>query len=520
MAHLAAPLLALFLMLVGLVSPPAHAQERRVALVIGNTSYQHATRLPNAVNDADAMARTLGAMGFAATRLPDQDAAGMRRALRDFSDASRGASVALFFFAGHGLQAGQRDRAENFLVPTDARLADERDLEDETIPLSRVLTLMEGARTRIVILDACRDNPLARRMARPGATRNIGRGLARIDDDRAGGTLVAFSTAPGTVAEDGRGRNSPFTEALVRHLPTPGLEVQPMFTRVRAEVARATNNTQIPWTNTALLEEVFLAGLPSGNVAAARPAPVAPPAPTQPAVGVSPEGSGYPVAVGQAFRDCPDCPEMVVIPAGSFVMGSPPGEEGRFDEEGPQRTVRLSHPLAVGRFEVTFGEWNACFASGRCGDRRGAGRRREGERASLPVDQVSWHDAQDYVRWLSARTGQTYRLLTEAEWEYAARGGTTTPWHTGMSISRSQANFGAQWQVADFQRRIYQQPVGSYAANRFGLHDMAGNLREWVQDCFDTYAGAPTDASLAVLTGDCCCCPRKNGQVRLSGWHG
>jgi uncharacterized caspase-like protein len=260
-----------------LAAAPALAQERRVALVVGNTAYSHASVPPNAVNDADAVATTLRRLGFVVTLVRNQGVVEMRRALRDFSDASRGADMALFFFAGHGLQAAQGDRAENFLVPTDARLADERDLEDETIPLSRVLALMRGARVRVVVLDACRDNPLATRMMRPGATRSVGRGLAPIDAAQAGGTLVAFSTAPGAVAADGRGPNSPFTETLLRHLPTPEIEIQTMFTRVRAEVVRATNNAQEPWTNSALLEEVFLAGPQPGQIALAPQA--APPTP-------------------------------------------------------------------------------------------------------------------------------------------------------------------------------------------------------------------------------------------------
>ena len=136
-------------------------------------------------------------------------------------------------------------------------------------------------------------------------------------------------------------------------------------------------------------------------------------APARPTPSVAPAGSGYPVGVGQSFRDCGDCPEMVVIPAGRFTMGSPASEPGRFDWEGPQREVFLRSSLAVGKFEVTFGEWDACVAGGGCSHRpadEGWGRGRQ------PVMNVSWNDAQQYVRWLSGRTGRGYRLLTEAEW--------------------------------------------------------------------------------------------------------
>jgi formylglycine-generating enzyme required for sulfatase activity len=203
--------------------------------------------------------------------------------------------------------------------------------------------------------------------------------------------------------------------------------------------------------------------------------------------------SGFPVGVGQSFRDCPECPEMVVIPAGQFTMGSPESEPGRFSSEGPQREVFVRSSLAVGKFEVTFGEWDACVSAGGCSHRPndfGWGRGRQ------PVVDVSWEDAQQYVRWLSSRTGRTYRLLTEAEWEYAARGGTTTPYSFGWSISPSQANYSDS-------RLSRTTAVGSYAANRFGLHDMHGNVWEWVEDCWGSYSGAPTDASIPVTGGGC-----------------
>nr|WP_281244728.1 formylglycine-generating enzyme family protein [Falsiroseomonas stagni] len=185
---------------------------------------------------------------------------------------------------------------------------------------------------------------------------------------------------------------------------------------------------------------------------------------------------------------------MVVIPAGRFVMGSPADEPGRFPSEGPQREVVVSRALAVGKFEVTFAEWDACVSAGGCSHRpsdQGWGRGRQ------PVMNVTWNDAQQYVRWLSGRAGRRYRLLTEAEWEYAARAGTTTPYSFGATISPSQANF--------YNSRLNRtQGVGSYPANGWGLHDMHGNVWEWVQDCLrDDYAGAPTEASQAVETGDC-----------------
>jgi formylglycine-generating enzyme required for sulfatase activity len=221
-----------------------------------------------------------------------------------------------------------------------------------------------------------------------------------------------------------------------------------------------------------------------------------PPAPVQPAVGVYHQNRP-----GTEFRDCHECPEMVVVPAGSFLMGSPPSEQGRLGigfDEGPQHTVTIRQPFAVGRYEVTFNEWDACMRGSGCNEYQpsdqgwGGGRR--------PVINVSWDDAQVYVRWLSQATGEPYRLLSEAEWEYAARAGTTTRYSWGdNSPTRKQANFDMHRDV-NFGRTT---KVGSRLRNPWGLHDMHGNVWEWVEDCWNEgYQGAPSDGS-AWTSGNC-----------------
>ena len=200
---------------------------------------------------------------------------------------------------------------------------------------------------------------------------------------------------------------------------------------------------------------------------------------------------------GTAFRDCPECPDMVVIPAGTFTMGSAETENGHSQSEAPQRAVGIA-AFALGQYEVTFEEWDACVAGGGCMHRpadRGWGRGRR------PVILISWDDAKEYVAWLSRKTGRTYRLPSEAEWEYAARAGTTTRFYWGDELGRNQANcFGCGSEWDDKQTA----PVGSFAANQFGLHDMHGNVKEWVEDCWVTnsYRGAPSDGS-AWLAGVC-----------------
>jgi uncharacterized caspase-like protein len=216
--------------------------ERRIALVIGNSSYQHAGQLANPANDANAVVTMLKAAGFASVEVRrDLGIAEMRRVLGDFSEAARDADMALLFYAGHGIEVD----GTNYLIPIDARLARDFDVEDEAISLDRVLRAIEPAkRLRFVMLDACRDNPFLRTMKR--VSRSVGRGLARIEPT-ASDTLVAFATEAGTVAADGDKTSSPFTEALLRHLATPGLDVRIAFGRVRDDVMQKTSNRQRPF---------------------------------------------------------------------------------------------------------------------------------------------------------------------------------------------------------------------------------------------------------------------------------
>ncbi len=214
-----------------------------------------------------------------------------------------------------------------------------------------------------------------------------------------------------------------------------------------------------------------------------------------PAVAVSAAANLTP---GNTFRDCDVCPEMVAIPAGSFMMGSPASEQGRSDDEGPQHQVNIARPFAAGKFEVTFDEWEACVRERGCRGGRGRGKR--------PVFNVSWNDAKQYTKWLSAKTGKPYRLLTEAEWEYVARAGTTTPFNTGANINPTRANYDAGMSYAgsvigEFRKQT--AAAGSFQPNAFGLYDVHGNVWEWTEDCWNAnYQGAPNDGS-ARTTGDC-----------------
>lgn len=199
---------------------------------------------------------------------------------------------------------------------------------------------------------------------------------------------------------------------------------------------------------------------------------------------------------GTKWRDCEKCPEVVAVPPGSFEMGAPPDEEDRRDSEGPVHRVTIAEPLAVGVYEVTFDEWDACSREGGC---RGRPDDRGWGRAKRPVINVSWKDAKVYLGWLSAVTGKPYRLLSEAEWEYVARAGTRGPFHFDDAMSPGRANYAV---LRSYRRKTVA--VGSFPGNAFGLHDVHGNVWEWVDDCWHAdYTGAPSDGSAWTTGGDC-----------------
>jgi caspase domain-containing protein len=225
-----------------LFSEPALA-EKRVALIIGNSAYQNVSRLVNPTNDAEAMAATLKNAGFDPVYLKrDLKVSEMRRALRDFSDVVRDADVAIVYYAGHGIEID----GTNYVIPTDAVLERDIDAYDEAVPLDRILTVIEPARQlRLIILDACRDNPFSSNMKRTIGSRGIGRGLAKVEPTNPN-TLIAFASKAGSTASDGE-RNSPFTAALVKHITTPGLDLRKAFGYVRDDVLKNTGNKQEPY---------------------------------------------------------------------------------------------------------------------------------------------------------------------------------------------------------------------------------------------------------------------------------
>ncbi len=389
----------------------AAVAEGRTALVIGNADYLSAPTLANPVNDARAIAAALGRLGFEVFLGTDLDTEAMRRLIRDFSNAAETSDLALFFYAGHGIQVAGR----NYLIPTDAVLERESDLDFAAVDLQIVLRQLELAGGHsIILLDACRDNPFETRLSRAmGAARSsaaLGRGLAQVET--LGGALIGFATDPGEVAFDGSGANSPFTAALLSHIETPGLEVNALMTRVRADVVAATGQQQRPWSTSSLLSEVYLAaaeeagaasatdplladvdlwksadqdgtrdalmnylarfpdglfadlardrlaetdpnGPPEERVATAQP--VLP----QPRAGAA-AGAGVDAAPAEQDGACDFCPDLVALAGGTFRMGS--ASDLATPAEGPVTTVTLA-PFRMSVGEVTVGDYRRFLAA-------------------------------------------------------------------------------------------------------------------------------------------------------------
>ena len=522
---------ALISFFVSLFLPILAFAEARIALVIGNGDYETTGwALTNPENDARLMKQSLEAVGFDVAMLLNATEDQMEDAFASHGARLRAGgqdAVGLIYFAGHGIQS----EGYNYLIPVDANARTEQDVWAQAPRLGQALQHVRAAGNGVnfVILDACRNNPL------PSSNRSAGSGgLAPVARSR--GLLVSYSTEPGFTALDGTGTNSPYTEALAQVIQQDGLIAEQVFKRVADQVNQATGGAQTPFYNSGLIGEDFCFGdcdKPASSMVSsairlvtggagrdleegeAADAPETDAVATQP---IDPPPATTPDTAFSTIKDCDTCPELVILPAGTFTMGSPNQEFRRFDNEGPQREVSVPR-FAVGKYEVTFGEYAACRADGGCQDHDPS---TDGRKDPLwfssrrPVMMVNARDAEAYVAWLNSKVdGAPYRLLSEAEWEYAARAGTDTPFSTGDEITSDDANYNGQRSYANkpVGGAYLRMPidVGSYAPNAFGLYDMHGNVAEWIADCFrNSYAGLPKDGS-AVPGSENCSRPVRGG---------
>ncbi|MDD5392233.1 MAG: SUMF1/EgtB/PvdO family nonheme iron enzyme [Thiothrix sp.] len=462
----------------------AEADGKRVALVIGNQAYADSP-LRNPVNDADKMAEALRGLGFEVMKATNLDQKGIKAAIRRFGERLDSNSVGLFYFSGHGTQVG----GKNYLIPIGAEIQYEDEVADAAVDADLVLAKMESARNglNILILDACRNNPFSR------SFRSSTKGLARMDAPT--GTVIIYATSPGDVAADGTGDNGLFTSHLLQHIKTPGIDIGETLRLTRLGVLQQSEREgkkQVPWESSSLLARFCFAGC--GQPAQASP--------------VSLPTAAKPVAAAPPAR-LPFEPEMVAIPSGKFTMGC---KAGRDDVDGDCNSgEKPAHEVSISAFqlaktEVMFDQWDACEKADACphADDEGWGR------GDLPVINVSWDDVTlQYIPWLNQETGKNYRLPTEAEWEYAARAGTASAYPWGNGIGKDNANCYEDSCGETFDS---PSPVGSFAANSFGLYDMHGNVWEWVQDWKGAYAAEPQADPTGASSG-------ANRVLRGGSWY-
>ncbi|VFU10024.1 conserved exported protein of unknown function [Methylocella tundrae] len=434
------------------------------ALVIDNAAYASGG-LPSApaLSSAQSLARELTRIGFNVGIAANLRQNAMRGAINAFTGTIKPGSAALFFFSGYGVEA----KGTTYLIPIDANIWTEADVRDQGISVDAILAAMDkaGAKVKIMILDASRRNPFERRF------RSLSGGLGAIDPPPQ--TLLLSSAEPGKVVD---GDSNMFIGELLKELRSPDARADDVFNHTRLGVARATSNQQTPVVKSTLTEPFFLKSgsgtpdLPADAKADAGAVQLGPPQDAKP---------------GAVFRDCAACPELVIVPAGDFAMGSQD-----FAAEQPVHSVTIGRPFAIGRVEVTFAQWDACIADGGCAGWRPDDRGRDHNDG--PVGEVSWSDAHRFLDWLSRKSGHPYRLPSEAEWEYAARAGALTRFWWGDEAGSGHANCRGCGGAG------LPSPAGSYTANAFGLFDTAGNIAEWVEDCWsENYEGAPRDGGVA-----------------------
>jgi len=446
----------------------------RIALVLGNNSYQNARALNNPVNDATAIAGMLQNLGFGVTLRVDADLKTTKAALREFIDAlpkeRDPEAVALVYFAKHGVQIAGR----NYLIPIDAAMEREYEVPDETVAMDSIMTALEaaGAGLNLLVLDCCRDDPFARSWK---GTRSTGASGLAVPGGAPQGMFIAFSTSPGDVALDGDGANSPYAEALLKFLPTPGKPFEEVFKAVGGEVASLTKGDQEPWFNSKFY----------GNFRFVDEGNTLPTAPVQPA-GASKERP-WMNSLGLEFIPVPGSPDVLMARTETRVRDYRAYATATgFEATGGAHIFNVKEKPTGGYASEWVHNPDASWASPGFT-----------QTEDHPVACVSWDDANAFCEWLSRKEGMTYRLPRDAEWSAAVKNGANFPWGDQWPLP---ANAGNYWDVkavaelpGNWQSSIVggagyddgvakTSRVGQYPANLHGFFDLGGNLWEWVEN--------------------------------------
>lgn len=491
--------------------------EQRMALLIGNSKYSNAP-LKNPGNDVKDMANVLRNLGFNVSEYINLDSRQMEEAVSEFGNKLNSNTISLFYFSGHGVQV----EGKNYLLPIGANIKKELDVKYEAIDAERVIAEMDNGKSRlkIVILDACRDNPLPRNI------RSIVRGLTTMEAPI--GTFIAFSTAPGKVSSDGTGRNGLYTAHLLKHLQTPSLKLEDIFKRVRAEVSSLTNGNQTPWENSSIIGDFYFSG--GTNTYSNNESKQAVSNPSKFSLDeidreieakkveehrIATEHEEKMQAMRDAFikvqellkdtsiskqkknygkekfleyftvdydwtmednemRDKiinPTGIDFVWVEGGSFMMGN---DDGESKDQRPVHLVTLDG-FYISKTEITlalYDKFTDATGKERIKD-NGLGR------GNLPA-QVTNVEAYVYCLWASEQLGSTVRLPSEAEWEYAARGGIKSK---GFLYSGSNDFERVAWFIDNSNNRPHE--VGLKDPNELGVYDMSGNVSEWCNDGYD-----------------------------------
>lgn len=447
--------------------------ERRVALVIGNGEYKNIKAIQSPINDAKAMAETLKGLNFEIISGFNLNQKAMKKLISQFGAEIQKGGVGLFYFAGYGIQV----KGDNYLIPIDADIHSEIDVDAEAVNTNTVFDNMVYAKNRlnIMILDACRNNPFK------DFKTTLKNGLAEINAPK--GIFIAYAAAPNEAAGGETGKNGLYTQELIKNIIKSGLPIESVFKETDESVERLSNKKQTPWETYSITGNFYFKITPDMKI------PEAASLKTQNIETLSAPSLAKTVSSSSDYTDPKTGMEFIFVHGGCYKMGETFLDRDKIENE------RYSHEVCVedfyiGKNEVTQNQWMKITGSkpsyfDECGDK-------------CPVEQVSWNDVQGFITKLNSISDDKYRLPTEAEWEYACRsGGLNETWAgtNDYSILKEYAWHSERWGQT--------HSVGQKKPNGLGIYDMSGNVWEWTQDWYDPsyYKNSPKDNPKGALSG-------------------